>query len=340
MTKKIVFNVNQFSYRGTEIALFDYAYYNEKILGNISYIISDKTKLKNSPQENQILNKFTSSFPERVFLYETHDEAQDFIDKTQSDIIYFIKSGKKDHNLFKNIRNVIHVVFGYYKPYGDEYFYISEYLAQKKGKFRSSFVPHIVNLPDVDSNLRTSLKIPKDATVVARYGGLNTFDIDYVHQAIKEVLEEQDNIYFIFVNTQFFHKHPRIIYLDPIYKLEDKVAFINTSDAYLHARSDGETFGLAIAEFHIKGKNIITSKSKKDNAHLDILQDECYIYSDKDSCKNLLLQTKTLKPKNFNVYKQFSPQIVMQYFDKVVIKGEKKLPATKNLFQKILKKIF
>ena len=38
---KIAFHSNQLGLRGTEIALFDYAYYNRELLGNESIIISD-----------------------------------------------------------------------------------------------------------------------------------------------------------------------------------------------------------------------------------------------------------------------------------------------------------
>ena len=39
---KIGFWTNQLCERGSEIALFDYAYYNQKILGNKSYIFYEK----------------------------------------------------------------------------------------------------------------------------------------------------------------------------------------------------------------------------------------------------------------------------------------------------------
>ena len=42
--RKIAFHSNQLCIRGTEVALFDYAHYNETILGNKSYIISDANK--------------------------------------------------------------------------------------------------------------------------------------------------------------------------------------------------------------------------------------------------------------------------------------------------------
>ena len=39
-SKKIAFHTNQLSIRGTEVALFQYAKYNEEILGNKSVIFT------------------------------------------------------------------------------------------------------------------------------------------------------------------------------------------------------------------------------------------------------------------------------------------------------------
>ena len=46
------------SERGTEIALFDYAYYNEKIYNNISIIFYDKNSQFNN---NKVIEKNTVS---------------------------------------------------------------------------------------------------------------------------------------------------------------------------------------------------------------------------------------------------------------------------------------
>ncbi|ANQ50168.1 hypothetical protein MY04_2800 [Flammeovirga sp. MY04] len=341
MQKKIVFSVNGFSRRGTEVAIYDYAYFNETILGNTSYIIySLENNAKHETHDDEVFKKFKTQFDDRMSGYSSHDDAQSIIDYIKPDCIYFLRAGKQDHELYNGYRNAIHVVFDYYKPYGDDYFYISEYLARKRGKFRSSYVPHIIHMPEVNTDLREKLGIPKDATVVGRYGGATTFDLKFVHEAITEAVQEDENLYILFANTNKFFDHPRVIHLDPIYTLEEKATFINTCDAYLHARSEGETFGLAIAEFHILGKNVLTSKSKKDNAHLDILGDECYLYHDKSSCKKLLFNAKSLPKKNYDAYKQFSPEKVMQIFNEVVIEENQYLPTAQNLYQKFLKMIF
>ena len=69
-----------------------------------------------------------------------------------------------------------------------------------------------------------------------------------------------------------------IIHLEKIINLENKVKFINTCDAMIHARTEGETFGLSIGEFSIKNKPIITTNSGDCN-HLQILKNKCILYS-------------------------------------------------------------
>jgi hypothetical protein len=60
--KTIAFHSNQLGIRGTEVALYDYAHYNEEILRNKSYIISS------AKADLATLKKFEKRF--EVFLYE------------------------------------------------------------------------------------------------------------------------------------------------------------------------------------------------------------------------------------------------------------------------------
>ena len=90
--------------------------------------------------------------------------------------------------------------------------------------------------------MREKFEIQKDAIVFARYGGKETFDIDFVHKAVKKVARKNKNIYFLFMGTDCFVKrnifrpYRNIIFLPPTLDINRKVKFINTSDAFLHAR--------------------------------------------------------------------------------------------------------
>lgn len=99
-----------------------------------------------------------------------------------------------------------------------------------------------------------------------------------------------------------------------------KRKFINTCDAMIHARSDGETFGLSVAEFAICEKPVITWKHGYDNAHLDILADKAIIYETKEQLYDIL---STLNPKTYNMsnngYMAYTPEKVMAIFNTLVI---------------------
>ena len=53
----IGFYSNQLSFRGTEVAMFDYAYYNETLLKNKSFIFYEKNNLNN---DIDVIKKFNN----------------------------------------------------------------------------------------------------------------------------------------------------------------------------------------------------------------------------------------------------------------------------------------
>ena len=61
-----------------------------------------------------------------------------------------------------------------------------------------------------------------------------------------------------FKNTPRFYDHPNIIHAQATADMEYKTKFINTSDAMIHARLEGESFGLSCGEFSIRNKPVIT----------------------------------------------------------------------------------
>jgi hypothetical protein len=82
----------------------------------------------------------------------------------------------------------------------------------------------------------------------------------------------------------------------------------------IHARSDGETFGLAIAEFSSFNKPIITCRSTIDNCHIDILGEKAIIYDSEESLVNILNNIKTIKNsrEDWNMYNDYNPLNVMK----------------------------
>ena len=72
----IAFWDNQLCERGTTVSLFDYAYYNQTILNNKSFIFYDKNRKENNMD---VINKFKKHF----IVHETDNfiETDDFFHK-------------------------------------------------------------------------------------------------------------------------------------------------------------------------------------------------------------------------------------------------------------------
>jgi len=316
--KKIGFHCNQLSLRGTEVALYDYAHYNETLLGNESFIISGKHSYFSHPLAEK---KFRDRF-KNVFVYDNFSQVESYAKENNLDLMYFIKGGQQDGKLVSCCPSVVHVVFQVNQRHGNAYAYVSEWLSKRMTAGTAPFVPHMVVLPKVEGDLRSDLKIPTDATVYGRYGGLESFDLPMALSAVINVAMSNPNIYFIFMYTNKFGPDlPNLIFLDGNSDLEYKVKFINTCDAMIHARQMGESFGLAIGEFSHQNKPVLTWNGGTDRAHIDMLGSVGVYYNNQQELENTLRNFKRDPNVNYNVYSErFSPEKVMEKFNNVFIK--------------------
>ena len=319
---KVLFHENQLSYRGTSVSLFDYAYYNEKLLGNESVIIYNSS---NPNTNNDALKRFQQHF--KVLEYTDISQLEPLIREVSPDVFYAIKSGEEDLINTNFCKVCVHTVFKVYEPHGDVYAYVSKWLASQMHN-GADYVPHMINIPDVSGSLNEELNIPKNAKVFGYYGGQDSFDIKFVQKTVKRMASIDDNCYFIFMGVNdftipryFWHrkeKYKNIIFLpanpDPIYK----VRFINTCDAMLHARKRGETFGIAIGEFAMRDVPIITYSKSPERAHIEILGESAYYYHDKKSLMKILTSTLAISAKV--KYIEFLPEKVMRKFEQVFLK--------------------
>lgn len=316
---KIAFHDNQLCERGTTVSLYDYAYYNKHYLGNESIILYNPNHTIKSV--DSVIEKFKNEF--KVYPYTNwNSEANEILKKEKCDILYMQKAGGWDGKMaHPNIcKTIIHCVFNTSRPHGNVYGRISSCF----GDSRWPVVNYMVNLPNVEGNMRQELNIPENATVFGRIGGLDQFNIPSVHKAIDRITDDNPNIYFFLVNTnKFCREKKNIIHYGRIVDLHKKVKFINSCDAMIHARQMGETFGAAVSEFSIKNKPIITCRGH-DNAHLDILKDKAIIYNSNNTeeiyniFKNF--DRNEAKTKNWNAYSDYLPSNIMDKFNDLFIK--------------------
>jgi hypothetical protein len=317
---KIAFHVGHLNLRGTTVALYDFARFNRSLLKNESIILANK----NDDLSDRA--RFESLFP--VFLYDQPSEIDAILKRENVDAIYWLKEWRNDGLLSKTAKNLVHCISGGYDPHGDVYAYISKWSSDFYAGGKAPYVPLIVDLPPAKGNLRAELGIPAGATVFGRHGGASQFSIRFVRRAVIKTARRRKNVYFLFLNTNRFNRRwpnknlRNIIYLPPTVDPGRKVAFINTCDAMLHGREQGEAFGLAVAEFLHQDRPVMTWDSCREMAHVaDLLRGKAILYHDYKDVYCILNEFKPL-PRD-GAYKaqveEFQPEAVMEKFKKVFL---------------------
>jgi hypothetical protein len=318
---KIAFWDNSLCERGTTVAVFDYAFFNKTLLGNESVIFYNKTREDNC---EEVISKFKKEF--NVYCVNDFSEVDKILLETGCDMIYIIKHGNNDGKVSKVVKTCVHCVFAAEQPHGDVYAVINHCV--QKHSNSHLFVPHLINLPENEKDMREELNIPKEATVFGRHGGFDTFNISFVHPIVYDIAKNNPNIYFLFLNTKTFCENlPNIIHLPKVIDLNKKVEFINTCDAMLWAREDGEVFSLSMGEFSVKNKPIFTtlqdvSLDERLHGHKYMLGDKAIWYTSSTLHSQLLdfhSHKYEYSQKDWNAYSEYTPEKVMDIFKKVFI---------------------
>jgi hypothetical protein len=105
--------------------------------------------------------------------------------------------------------------------------------------------------------------------------------------------------------------------VDPV----EKAKFLATCDAMLHARWHGETFGLAVGEFAVLGKPVITFSESRERAHLEMLGNQSLQYRHSGELMKILRDFLPHRTQGTE-YEIFSdPKVVMKLFQKKFLEG-------------------
>ena len=198
---------------------------------------------------------------------------------TNLDFLYHVTSGDQlqndwiEHISCSNV--LIHQV-GYQPPHQTKHklVYTSYWQSYYLSSFRTDVLPYIVEV-DVNEHMsqaecRRELGIPEDAIVLGRHGGYDTWNLGFVNDVVKHVvMNTGQNIYFLFMNTpMFIVNEKRAIFLPGSHEINKLNRFFCACDAMLHARWEGETFGMACAEFLFRKKPIISWIESRERNHI------------------------------------------------------------------------
>jgi len=308
----VAFHSNSMSLRGSENALWDYANFNETILGNHS-VICHPAELENA--ENPTFAKWKARFP--LVPYRTKAELSSKLKANGVDILYQIKPGPFDGFVVPGVKNCVHSMFLSDEFHGDSFAYVSRWASRAMTGKEESFVPHYVPKLKSSENLRQKLNIPSNAKVFGRHGGLDTFNIPFVRKAVFQHARQNASDHFVFLNTEPIRgaeQFPNVHYLPATVDLDEKAKFLATCDAMLHARWHGETFGLAVGEFAVLGKPVITFSESREKAHIEMLGKQTLFYRSLGEVSEILkeFESHTTCGTDYEIYSD--PKCVMEIF--------------------------
>jgi hypothetical protein len=323
---RIAFLSNKITVRGTEVCLYDYADFNEKILGNTSLIITrsleETVRCGSKDSSPDGYKKFLDRF--NVAYYTQPSDIPAIIAKNQIDVLFIEKAGSSTDGLvFNCCKTIIHAVFTTKEPHGTLYSSISDSL-NKICETSVPVLPYMVRVYDTQETLHEELQIPKDALVFGSYGGKECYSLEYVKQAVRDIINsgQYPNIYFIYMcHDAFMESGPNIRFLPGSTDMKRKRMFINTCNTMLYAREGGETFGLATGEFSICDKPVIARSKEHSCAHIDILGSDLIGHSSYEEVYKIITNWNTYKKDvSQNGYKHYTPECVMEIFKEALAK--------------------
>ena len=315
----VAFHSNSMSLRGSENALWDYANFNETILGNRS-LICHPAELENA--ENPTFAKWKARFP--LVPYRTKAELSTKLKEKGVDILYQIKPGPYDGFVISGLKNCIHSMFLSDEFHGDSCAYVSRWASRVMTGKEESFVPHYVSKLESKENLRQELNIPAKAKVFGRHGGWDTFNIPFVRTTVVQHARQNPVDHFVFLNTEPIRgteSLANVHYLVATVDQGKKARFLATCDAMLHARLHGETFGLAVGEFAVLGKPVITFSESRERAHLEMLGNQALLYRHAGELAGVLRKFHPHKTQGTEYEILGDPKVVMELFQKKFIDG-------------------
>ena len=316
---KVAFHSRLLTERGSEGAMLDYARINRSILQNDSIIcLPDRVEFAGNP----LLRKWREEFP--VILYRGKNDLGSRLEKEGAEVVYLTKPGPWDGFYVPGVKNCVHAQFLCDEFHGDAYAYLSSWMSRVMTGQEDSFVPFFVPQFVSEEDLRGKLGIPKAAKVFGRHGGWDTFNIPFVRRAVVEHARNCAGDHFVFLNTEPIRgseRFPNIHYFPATVDPVEKAKFLATCDAMLHARWHGETFGLAVGEFAVLGKPVITFSESREKAHLEMLGNQSLVYRHAGELAGILRGFHPYKTHGTEYEIYADPKVVMEIFRKKFLSG-------------------
>jgi hypothetical protein len=277
---KLAFWTLAFTVRGVERAIYDYACaFEDHVQDAESFIVFPAGCAfamdigYHLHHDENIFKQFLHRFRNRMYAYTSTIDLESFLLKNEIEYVYVQKEGRMDAQDIGSpqIKLLTHCAFVADQPHGHKYVAVSEdvFINRSLPGLPRLVVPCIVKpLPSVPvsevQQARQRFGIHDNDIVIGRHGGFNTFNIPFVPILLNKWMTDHPGhrLVFLFLNTKPMPEleahNERVKYIQSTHDLYQKALFIDMCDAMLHARTDGESFGLAVAEFAQRGKIVMT----------------------------------------------------------------------------------
>lgn len=311
--------LGQLGLRGTYQFVYQLAHVCETDLSHTVLLITHERQTLSEDVTAESQAMFRSRF---FVVFKSDRESLDDIARRYGlDLVYVSKWGLQDDLVTHTVPCIVQAIFDCGTPHGDSYVAISEHMKRKCGA-ACDVLPFCPDLVPAARSLRRDLGIPDDACVFGRHGGYDQFDIDYAQKAVADLAQSDDNVFFLFMNTrQFMPSSARVIFMPGDSSLQARSDFVHACDAMVHARSDGETFGLSCAEFSLANKPVITTPSG-DQAHVAILHPDIYVAGDAPEyllCMRAVIRLKASGSQlRWDAYKRFDRASLAGKFSQLI----------------------
>lgn len=306
------------------MALYDYAHFFELLAGGVSYIASnDGGSMASKP-------KFEERFPGRVFILGGDTTFATLAEKLHMDAIYTTQFDTAfDFHLLPEqqatLRLLVHGVFG-----GIQGSHTTANAVISPSVPRAPCMPVVNYMVFANEShaaapsLRRELNIDESARVFCRHGGADTFSIPEARAAVCAHARAFPRDFFLLLTTSIVDCEmglPNIVHLPKYVGLLYKARFLSSCDACVHARADGETFGLAVAECSLAGLPVITFAHPPAgaDAHLRMQGSLAITYSSGSDLGKILASFNTSAHRENaaayrKIYEAYSPDAVMHEF--------------------------
>ena len=334
---RIAFLDLNFTFRGTTRAILNYA----EAINNYTEHRASVIVLARSQRISRDLAALylCKGSPEVLIFTDIDDIAR--LTNQYYDCVYHVSGGRSIEedqmlNLFE-VPLLLHQV-GYEKPRSDldstkfHCAYTSHWQSYFFSFNKAPVVPYIIKgessllrVEELRDKARRVFGLDDKKLVLGRHGGIDTWNLPFVTRVVMDTVRKRSDIGFIFMNTNPFDDHPSIKFIDGTASDSNLDLYFRCTDAMIHARWEGETFGLACAEFLVRKKPIITWSGSRERSHFWLADKSILTYNNQYDLASLLeyLSVEELAEKAKGIcdfiIESHSPSVCIRQFVKVFL---------------------